>query len=250
MADQNENTHTTCEELIQTNKSVPRSAQEVADAKKDFTNGYSVVNPNLKVEPVTIHLNDILRFLTNYPHDLCRGLVFHYGYNPTSHELEYIMSWGELKVNDKGELEIWPLPFKRDDHSEYYLLLAGKLLPPREVTAGDLETSSDLYFANLKMKTPTGAHDIDQIADHPRMIYHQGSELNKFYVHNQGKTPTILYIYPGQSATLGQNDPYHVPLFCWGNAAGPFPLDPHSSQHDYKERALDLGHLCPPYCKD
>lgn len=246
------NNSNTCEDLLaEQEKTLPRGYREVAAAMDDFRTAYASVNSKISFETIALDASKFIPHLTENPEDPCTGLVLHYGLSKKPRKLEYILSRGSLE-NDSGKLIIRYTPFVKADGSEYYLLINGQD-PTRSLEEIDTKSflkSAERYFKKLKMNYNGTTERIKNIADHPRRIYHQGSELNKFVMHNQGLAPSVLYIKHGKSWTMGQPEPFHVPLLLWGNKVSAYDLDPVSSNRSYERRALDIGHVCPPYCED
>jgi hypothetical protein len=226
----------------------PITAESIRLAKIEFNQTYAVAS-GLNNKPLKVELSDTLITLFNNLAALTdKGLVFHYGYIESKKEICLLIGLGSQK---RGEMTFtnYPFPAKPGVHGEYYLVFAANEthLKVRGTSAHNSLTQS--YQAKIQHNGTV----IRLNKDHPKMVYHQGQELKKFYDEYRMGNPLYLYAYNGSRQTPGVAADYHIPIFLFGNDGVPFPTDdviyPDYGLHfPYRNKALDAGHVCPPHC--
>jgi hypothetical protein len=78
-------------------------------------------------------------------------------------------------------------------------------------------------------------------------VYHQGSELKKFYDQNNLPATTHLYVKHCSDSRSSSLPKFHLPFLLFGDGDAPFPLATDNAT-TYTNKALDVGHPCPPFC--
>lgn len=226
----------------------PIPAESIRALQKYFNTEYSAID-GLNNNALKVEMNDsLINLIKSISSGTDKGLVFHYGYLEANKEICLLIGLGTQK---KGEMKFSndPFPAKPGEHPEYYLLFAAheKHLKPKGLDV--YKTLTDAYKDKITQnKTP-----ITTNVDHPKMVYHQGEELKKFYAEYKMGEPLYLYAYNGSNKTQGVSKNYHVPIFLFGNETDLFPTDDFDYPRlglnfPYRNKALDAGHVCPPHC--
>ncbi|MGB6035495.1 MAG: hypothetical protein WBG42_04455, partial [Cryomorphaceae bacterium] len=109
------------------------------------------------------------------------------------------------------------------------------------------------YELNMKRKSGGSFAPISSDPSHPKYVYHEGIELSKFVESYSKGSPLHLYIEHGAVQPPGVTDFYHAACFLFGDDRKSFPLNnvnyPNAGlDTPYRSKAMDAGHLCPPYC--
>ncbi len=227
----------------------PQTHTETNDAKNAFTNAYYDANPNLIRTDVVVALTSQLEtLLQKYANTNDSGLVFHYALSANLDSIQYIISLG----SQDSDGNISPFPKDAANPQDYYILLDGGQQggSTKFIDQSDFCTRTKRYKDNLKMKIDNAVDSIKNIPNHPLMVYHQGTELDLFFTERPTPRPTHLYLIHGASNRIASDTRFHVPYLVWGNSSSPLAIDDTAYQKRYQKKALDLGHLCPPYCRD
>lgn len=225
--------------------SAPRNDVETAAAITAFQTAYGNSFPELKVALQT-GLHTLLQSNPNTPYD---GLVFHYGLSNDQKTILYIIGPG---VQDPATeyFTAGPFPSGANGQSTAHYLLLDAAAPNaafRPIDDAEYCRLTDNYYQNMTMTMGGQTNPIRNDPDHPYLVYHQGSELNQFYLDNTGLNPTHLHIAHGADNRNPAATKYHMPYLMFGDGTAPFPLAGDSNP-TYLSKALDVGHLCPPFC--
>jgi len=214
----------------------------------------NVLNKESIVIPFEPVINSLFQL---YPNTNDTGLVFHYGLSEDLKNLVYMISPGNQ--NPTNDFISWTAFPERTNNQNipHYILLsgAGENGAITYLDEAAFCKYQNRYRENIMMisdtsdTSDTSDSSIKKISDHPYMVYHQGKQLNLFHTQRQ-KNPSHLYLFHG----LGNRDqgqpPFHIPLLLWGDDKTAFEIDDDRSENGkYVNKAFDLGHPCPTYCK-
>jgi hypothetical protein len=273
-------------------KSAPVTNEEFSNAIENFNKRYRLDRdaPNKGLEKsdyIKVEIDDALRnVLTGQTDSVGNGLVFHYLFDALSEELSYAISAGIQEEN----LSFHPKEFDKDENGiafkHYFKIMNDGTLQEQEVEGSlNLKDEYEIYgnFVKRKSWIPLILRKVKNIKKHPRMIFHQGKELNAFIVQWESDFPDdqlYLYIYNGVEKTdkrklrdgaTGKERkklrPFQVPIMRIGNEATIFDID--NTKYDqsenlanesymeyteksltrYRRKAFDAGHVCPPHCR-
>lgn len=187
------------------------------------------------------------------------GLVFHYGYHSADEEIVYLLSKGKLdtSVDSTGTVSYCAFaagdtPNSQDDH--YLLLKSGSGQPYEILDKTEFEGFRNEYAVNVQRFDGNDYVDIDT-SNNPLMVYHDPAGLLEFYEKYKDENNASLYIAHGSIRAEGASEAYHTPCFVFGNDTAFFELDnrdysSNGSNNMYTKKGLDIGHLCPPNCRE
>lgn len=170
------------------------------------------------------------------------GLVFHYGFNPYTKCLSYLIGPG---TTNGGNFTPSPIPNLFGSDPGYLEISEDSLSPvPRRLSEFDALTKD--YWCNI-IRSSAPINTITP--EHARMVFHPRAELVSFDSEYSYITSPYLYFYHGAS----MNRP-HTLMIRFGNDAGPLGIDdidytlaPYSGTR-YTKKAFNIGQLCPPGC--
>jgi hypothetical protein len=214
-----------------------------------------------------------------YP-DSANGLVFHYSIDDDNSTLQYLVSLGF--VGNSGIIKHNPFPPNPDkeiDVFHYYLITARKGAPVEIIDAEqnkddnsgtnkNLDSLHRKYDSLMNRLNWFGVfnRDVANIHRHPNMIYYHFDSLKVFYDEYRNfqecylsenklaktiKNPE-LFLHISTGAYDGGNAlkrRFHTPILRFGSADRAFEIDNNEySGRRYKNKAFDVGVLCPPNC--
>jgi len=224
----------------------PVSKTMTALAKFEFELLYSSNSRNLQFSPVKVELTPlIIGLFKKYPNTTESGLVLHYGLSHNKDSLQYILSLGEQKSSNSS-VSSSPFPADTNSPQPYYILFDGKKQTGTYINNVEFCVRINKYRNGVKMKIGNNDVDISAISNHPYFVYHQGRELDLFIEHNKNFNPSHLHIIHGVGNN--QNATHHMPILVFGNSTKPLHINNNNEAQIYKNKALDVGHLCPSLC--
>ncbi len=180
------------------------------------------------------------------------GCVFQYGFSSDTQNICYLVGLGAQ--NPAGNyFTNRPFPISGEVGFPHYLLIDGRgTSGVSTIHADSLKILRDRYRTIVEYKNGSGNWErIKLNNEHPRMVFHESAELNKFKQTYAQQIPTHLYIRNGMvRKNGGVTTRYHQPILMFGDQNAPFELDPNPSSpsDDYTGKALNAGHVCPPHC--
>lgn len=100
---------------------------------------------------------------------------------------------------------------------------------------------------------PYGYYDIVSDGYLPRSCFYSEADLSSFFAQNDAVPENNRYLYfkHGATAIDIQEDIVYgqTPILMWGTKQNPSTIDDVSIPGSpFKNKALDIGHLCPPNC--
>jgi hypothetical protein len=232
----------------------PIDSNQTADAVARFVTDYKT-DVGLNYAPIKIKVNQALkRVFTLFPIDSNSGMTFHYGLSDDAKELCYIIAPG-TRLQSTDELYYRPFPTgMHNQPNDHYILLKNNGSDSIEyITQSEFCQLTENYELNMKRKSGGSFAPISSDPSHPRYVYHEGIELNKFIDSYSEGSSLHLYIEHGAMEPAGASNFYHAACFLFGDDRNSFPLnnvDYPSAGLDtpYRSKAMDLGQLCPPHC--
>ncbi|HKK39793.1 MAG TPA: hypothetical protein VJ949_10275 [Cryomorphaceae bacterium] len=255
-------------------KSAPISNSKFDKAIRKFNKRYQLNAGKIEEAPLKIKIDEtVAMILTGQTDSAGRGLVFHYLIDTISKEIHYAVTAG---IQDTGNLGFIPKEFNADENGvsfpHYFILKNSGDLEIHEFKDSlNLKPHYEKYRRNVERRSWTFIwRDTENMKKHPRMVFHQGEELDAFYRQwrDDEDGDLYLYIFNGMDKTpdgkwFFKVRNYNVPVLRIGNEDGPFALDDTPYENDetvgagnaakdlkikYKAKALDAGHVCPPHC--
>lgn len=192
-------------------------------------------------------LNDLLK---RNPGTKLKGLVFHYGLKADSKTLVYIISDG---TKDKFTDEISYRPFDIDENgttTQKFVLVHNSTTRPMEyIDTAEMCALTNRYCNTVEKSYAAPIKRRINCTVDAKLVYHEGSELLKFYNTYIGRPDLALYITHGSAYPTLPSDIEHTPLFTFGNKQSRFILaDQPDGSGGFVNLGLDAGQLCPPLC--
>lgn len=232
---------------IQSIESAPCNAQQTALAISEFKNAYE-----LDLSPVKLVLvPELIALLQSNAGTPDNGLVFHYGLSDPDSlpSIHYIMGPGtQDRTTEVFTASAFPAGANGQNNPHYILLDAAAPNGAfRHISVAEYCQFTANYFHNFLMKYGGFRETVKNIPQHPFLVYHQGAELNKFYVDNAPLNPTHFYVHHGADTRSPLLPKFHLPFLQFGDATGPFELAQDNAAN-YTNKSLDVGHPCPPFC--
>jgi hypothetical protein len=226
---------------------------EFVKAVKNFGAAYTSAG-NLDYYPVKLPFNsatnaDLIDIFSNMNDQDRFGLVFHYGYENKGGKgkLLYLLSKGTLESDS-----VQYCPFsdgENDQTSEHFIYLdPGSAQGFQVIDETTFDNFKKTYTDSMRIETDGVVKPVSQIV-HPSMVYHNPQSFWDFYETYKNNPNLHLYIAPGGIRPEGLSTPMHAPFFVFGNDSVFFELNNTDRGRDnYREKALDIGQLCPPCC--
>lgn len=255
----------------QMEKSAPVNRSEFKKTNKKFEKRYRLKAGEIEQTPIRIEIDDTLKMLlTSQTDPTGKGLVFHYLIDAIANETCYAISAGIQAANN----HFTPKEFDANENGipypHYFIIKNNGDLERNEVKDSlNLISQYEIYRKNVDRRSWTFFwRDTENMKDHPRMIFHNGNELNAFIQQWKDDKPNdtlYLYIYNGMDKTpdgklFFKVRNYSVPVLRIGNETVPFPIDDEENTEElsgdgesklkikYRAKAFDAGHVCPPHC--
>ncbi|MCZ4410561.1 hypothetical protein O3Q51_17225 [Cryomorphaceae bacterium 1068] len=223
-------------------------------AISDFNSLYDTAG-GLDKSQIKIEYTDELRRLLTLIDldDEYDGLVFHYGFDPTTKQLSYFIGLGKIDSNRK--FSAYPLP-KAGGGFEYIEVSNASTSIQRKDIAFFDKKRKDYYCQVTKDGV---ALNLIPSPYHARMVFHKTQELRAFDAEYASSIDPYLYIDHGarkdkiDTPTIDESRD-HTPLLRFGNQGKMFEIDdvPYENYFGYSARyrnkAFNIGQLCPPDC--
>jgi hypothetical protein len=215
--------------------------------KEKFEQLYSATN-GLHYRTIKVQYNQQLKELfTLSQYAGFDGLLFHYGFDPLSKCISYLIGLGKVSNND------WtahPIPNVVGPNDGYYEITNSSLALVARSTS-EFDTLKKQYWCNiLRATNPAGPFNpISGDLDHPRMVIHEKDELVAFDKEYENFDDPYLYVNHGASEVRR-----HTPMFRFGNDDNLFPIDnvdyraQYGMNERYRMKGFNIGQLCPPDC--
>jgi len=223
---------------------------DFVEGKTTFDQDYTATK-GLHKKHIKIQYTPTLRAiftLANYPN--LDGLVFHFGFNPNTKCLSYLIGPGTKSGN-----QFTPSPIPNLFGSEPgYLEVSDSSLAivPRRVSEFTALTKD--YWCNILRSN----RHINTIPNHSRMVFHPRTELIDFdSEYNYISTPYLYFYHGAKNDENGaENIRPHSLMIRFGNDVGPVGIDninylqaPYNGTR-YTKKAFNIGQLCPPGCNE
>lgn len=225
----------------------PVDLTRTRNAESQFGTYYGT-SGTLDYTPTAVPLTDaLIRVLQSQPDSPTKGLVIHYGLSSSKKKIEYVVSLGE-RIGTTDNFDFAPFIDPPDEApGAYYILFNGDLTAtaPKYIKQDEFCKRVKEYQSSMLYNGSA----VGSTANHPYMVYHQGDQLNQFILDNQDPKPTHLYLIHGVASSSAGT--FHAPYLALGDNTGPIYLDNDNyGSAIFQMKALDLGHPCPPFCRD
>jgi hypothetical protein len=250
---------------------VPKKA--FLKAQKKFDKKYSTQSDIVRAS-IAIRVDDIKETWFNaQQNDSVNGLVFHYDLNPTNDTVHYLVGLGFVEGSELIKFSPFPQSDDEDFNNPHYYKLntnpnkSYKIIQakPDQKDLYELHNNYDVQM-NRKGLFNVFNRDVKNIKRHPNMIHYPFDSLKVFYdeyndyqecyyledtaAGNLENPELFLFIstvaYDG-GKLLNRN--FHTPILMFGSANGAFVIDDNDyGKRRYKNKAYDVGVLCPPNC--
>lgn len=180
------------------------------------------------------------------------GVILHYAVEqaaPGPH-YSYIISYGKLTTSGLN-----PIPVKVTGGENFYLHL--KHTTTELVNQTEFDALTNYYKNNVKLSDYCAynvAKFVNQVNYHPLKCYYDSTNLIRFMKDNAPLAGRYLHVfnaavYQDLVKIGGQGTHVQTPILAFGDNTLP-TVSSGAFDHNkpYKDRALDVGRLCPPNC--
>lgn len=231
--------------------------------KTFFNESYNKLNLNIDASPLSVNWQQLNSYIniSSLQGKINEGIgIFYLVDNDTLTSLKFafVVTKAKREVNATGDTIITPLP----NSTGKYLMLSPT--SNREITGSELGNYMAAYKNNVKFKpfmvSAPPSYSVNNY-NHPHVLYHIGDSAYSFYEDNYNPTtnpnPVIViengaYIKPitlTETSTSTKKDfEVHVPIILF-KQNGVLSLDDIDYPgKPFKNKALDVGRLCPPDC--
>ena len=236
------------------NKTLPLPLQDFKDAVSLFNRSYrTTAATNIPKLPISIEFDRLLETLfTTNAGTTAEGLVFHFGMNEDGTQIYYILSAGSQNSAGKVSYRAFTGTELGQTNAGYLLMMASNSKKYQIIPESDLCKYKSYYKKHVERKDDSGNWvSIKNDNDHAHLVYHQGTELDTFYENYKSTSQLFLYLHNGSDDPNEVDRKNHLPILRFGLSTEEFKISNKpifTGMNRYHERALDAGHLCPPFC--
>jgi hypothetical protein len=268
------------QDSIVSNMAAPIPWSAVLDAQTEFRERYST-EKEIDSNNIVIPVGSIREaWFSAQSTKTANGLVFHYLIDEDQKTLKYLVGIGLLEDSEIKSYGPFPPSGIDTPNAHYYMIEASQYISSPEIIAVTPQDGLNYIYPN---NLDSLHHDYDSLMNrrgwfnlnrdvanirrHPNMIHYPFDSLKEFhheynyhideyYLSNEqiireGESPE-LYLYISTGAYNGGNKwkrRFHSPILRFGSALAAFEIDDDEySGRRYKNKAFDVGVLCPPNC--